>query len=185
MTINPADASPYRHPSRLAEVLGLLQVLAVSRNPGRTEGGLRSALQAPPGSAATWTEIAAEHPELFRVSHAKEPSVSLVARFAYPAGEDGTRPSLEPSHVTRLAAMVIDMRDRDVHRLDRINEELSRQEERLAEGNRRRQDREREYAAQVAEEGRLRQTTRSAVLIASGTVIAASLAVIAKVLIGF
>lgn len=185
MTNKRADASPYRHPSRLAEVLGLLQVLAVSKNPGRTEGGLRSALQVPPGSAATWIEIAAEHPELFRVSQAKEPAVSLVARFAFPAGEDGTRPPLDPSHITRLAAMAIDMRDRDVQRQDRIDERLSRQEERLAEGNRRRQDREREYAAQMAEEGRLRQTTRSAVLVASGTVIAAALAVIAKVLIGF
>lgn len=185
MTPDRANASPYQHPSRLAEVLALLQVLAVSKNPTRGEGGLKSVLAAQPVSAATWTEIAMEHPELFRVSNAKEPAVSLVVRFALPAEADGSRLPLEASQVARLAAMAIELRDREVSRRDRIDEDLRRQEERLAEGNRRRQDREREYAAQIAAEGRLRETTRSALLIASGTVAAAALAVIAKVLIGF
>jgi hypothetical protein len=69
---------PYTRGNRLADVLALIQVLAVADNAHRTEEGLAEALQIPkPHSGPSWCAVAAEHPEFFRV---QEGYASLTAR---------------------------------------------------------------------------------------------------------
>ena len=81
----------YLNPSRLADVLGLIQVLALDDNTHRSEEGLRSELQGSPKSGASWTEIARAHPEFFRVRPEGEHVVSLIARHVLPKNELGVR----------------------------------------------------------------------------------------------
>lgn len=57
----------YRRAGRLADVLGLIQALAYDIDTSRTEGGVHDELQTNPTNGGTWLELAAEHPEFFRV----------------------------------------------------------------------------------------------------------------------
>lgn len=171
-------SSSYDHPARLAEVLALLQVLAYSRTAVRAEGGLRTTLGREPSSAESWHALADEHPELFRVTGGKDPQVSLIARWALaPAGEKSQRPVLGDETTDRLAHMAMRMHDAAQARRDRVIEDLRRSEERLSEGGERRKERERQHAERLAEERKLRETTRATMITAAGAVIVAALAV--------
>jgi len=64
---HPMKQVDYHNPERLADVMALIQVLALGPGTRRTEKGLRHDLQRPPRSTSTWTEFAEEHPEFFRV----------------------------------------------------------------------------------------------------------------------
>ena len=76
--------SLYRIPHRLAEVIALIQVLAIDIEAHRRESELLDELQDKPKSATSWTQIAKEHRELFRYNKQKEidggPPISLIAR---------------------------------------------------------------------------------------------------------
>lgn len=108
----------YLHPYRLADVLALIQVLALDPDTHRSENGLTTELQSAPRSAATWTELAADHPEFFRVSPAGQHRVSLVARHVTDR-VDGKHPVLGGGHVESLLRAAIDMHDRQVRRDER------------------------------------------------------------------
>lgn len=111
----------YLHPLRLADVMGLIQVLALDPDTHRSEDGLRSDLQANPLSGDSWTAVAREHPEFFRVNPdaAKRHPVSLIARHVSPRGLDGRVPSLTADHIDSLLRSAIDMHDRQVRRNER------------------------------------------------------------------
>jgi len=63
-----AEKSDYLLPGRVADVLALLQVLAMDEHAHRSENGLTSELQGPPRSAKSWSALAQKHPEFFRVN---------------------------------------------------------------------------------------------------------------------
>ncbi|MGD8497993.1 MAG: hypothetical protein PVG82_03740, partial [Chromatiales bacterium] len=157
------DVNPYLHPARLPELLGMVQVLAHGRSASRGEGGLRTAMGAEPASAASWTDLARAHPELFRVGGGREPSVALIARHAAGSGEGGSRTPLDDAILGRLMTMTMELHDHARSRADSAARELRRTEERIAEGEQRRRERESEYALRLSEERRLRETTRTAV----------------------
>jgi hypothetical protein len=52
----------YARPERLADVMALIQVLALARYSHRSESGIRTDLQGPPRSAASWEGLAKDHP---------------------------------------------------------------------------------------------------------------------------
>ena len=106
------SAGPYTKPGRLADVLALIQVLALDFYPKRTEPGMQESLQGPPTSASSWFALAGEHREMFRVDPTSEAGLSLVARFVMPRGEDGQRRNLEPEFVSALLQTAITMHDR-------------------------------------------------------------------------
>lgn len=108
----------YLHPQRLADVLALIQVLALDEAAHRSESGLREELQAAPRSAKDWGVLAAEHPEFFRVRPEGDHRISLLARHVIPR-VDGKRPVLSGGHVESLLRAAIDMHDRQVRRADR------------------------------------------------------------------
>ena len=98
---------------RLADILALIQVLALDRYTHRSEKNLVDELQGLPHSSASWTEVATDHPEFFRVKKESATPVSLVARHVIPKdATTDTRPM--PSEMTyRLMQTAIDLHDRE------------------------------------------------------------------------
>jgi len=108
------SAGPYTKDGRLADVLALIQILALDFHPKRSESGLQQSLKGTPASASTWCDLAAEHREIFRLDPEGEHGLSLVARFAMRSDADGKRPNLEPEFVSALLETAITMHDRQV-----------------------------------------------------------------------
>lgn len=107
--------SSYLVNGRLADVLALIQVLALDERAHRSEDGLRSELQGPPRSAETWPQVAERHPEFFRVRPTGEHRISLVARHVTPK-EEGGRPPLDPEYTSRLLNLAVELHDRELRR---------------------------------------------------------------------
>jgi hypothetical protein len=103
---------PYTKTGRLADVLALIQVLALDPDAHRSESGMTQELQGKPQSATEWFTLAKEHREFFRVAE-REHGLSLVARHVLPKiGEQ--RPSLPPDFVGALLQTAITLHDREV-----------------------------------------------------------------------
>lgn len=114
----------YLKTQRLSDILALIQVLALDKEYRHSEEELRDELQGKPGSAASWTSVAAQHPEFFRVRGEAEGTtdkhhrVSLLARHARPKDETGAR-VVPVEFVLKLLDVAIDLHDREVTRHDR------------------------------------------------------------------
>src|ERR1035441_6932208 len=110
---------PYTKPGRLADVLALIQVLALDPDSGRSEDGMVKELQGPPTSAPNWFGLAKEHREFFRVA-SHEHGLSLVARYVLPReGEREKRPALSSDFVGALLQTAITIHDRQVAAAER------------------------------------------------------------------
>jgi len=107
--------SSYLTEGCLADVLALIQVLALDEDAHRSEKGLMSELQRSPRSADNWLQIAERHPEFFRVAPAGEHQVSLVARHVNPR-TDGVRPTLPSDYTAKLLQLAVELHDREVRR---------------------------------------------------------------------
>jgi hypothetical protein len=108
--------SQYLKKNRLADVLALMQVLALDIITHRGENALEKELQGTPLSAKDWKQIGKEHPEFFRVGGRKSDSVSLIARHVQPLplteDEKGrTYEKLTPEHTTKLMETAIKLHD--------------------------------------------------------------------------
>ena len=93
---------PYTKPGRLSDVMALIQVLALDADAHRSESGLATELQGPPQSATSWTGIASDHPEFFRVRGAGIHQVSLIGRHVLPRDAMGVRRPLAPEELAKL-----------------------------------------------------------------------------------
>ena len=113
-----AEDKQYLNPSRLADMLGLIQVLALDEHAHRSEDGLQSELQGPPRSGPSWTEIARGHPEFFRVRPGGDHGVSLIARHVLPKNDQGIR-QLPSDFAGQLIATAVDLHHRQVKRSER------------------------------------------------------------------
>jgi len=116
--------SQYHNPERLADVMALIQVLALAEGTKRSENGLREDLQRDPMTAAEWTQIAKQHPEFFRVREEDEGDlqahrVSMIARAALPKKENDKRDPLGSDLVGKLLDIAISLHDRETSRKDR------------------------------------------------------------------
>jgi hypothetical protein len=109
----------YLTPYRLSDVLALIQVLAFDIHAHRSEEGIRAEIQIDPRSAATWSEVASQHPEFFRSVPGEEHGVSLIARHVTPRGVDRKHPRLQGDQVDSLLKAAIEMHDRQASRADR------------------------------------------------------------------
>jgi len=112
---------PYTKPGRLADVLALIQVLALDELPKRSESEVEQELQGSPASATGgWLAVALEHRELFRVARERERRLSLVARYVQPQdmGRD-QRPVLTPEFTSALLQTAITLHDRQVSAAER------------------------------------------------------------------
>ncbi len=109
----------YTKPGRLADVMALIQVLALDKSAHRSEDGLRHELQGVPRSASSWTQVAKEHPEFFRVAPEGKYNVSLIARHVLPRDEDDQRPSLPEDLVGRLLQSAVELYDRQIRLAER------------------------------------------------------------------
>jgi hypothetical protein len=103
----------YSIPNRLADVLALIQVLALDTYTHRSEKGIQKELQGCPRSANTWGTLALEHPEFFRVAKDQELSISLVARHV--SGEASMQ-QLDVSFIGKLLGAAIELHDREENR---------------------------------------------------------------------
>lgn len=114
---NMSSISKYSDPNRLADVMALIQVLALDEHTHRSESGLQSELQGIPNSAKTWVEIATQHCEFFRVNkeEGKEHAISLVARHVIPKNEKGVR-ELSADFTGKLIEAAISLYDREISR---------------------------------------------------------------------
>ncbi len=106
---------PYADSNRLADVMALIQVLSLDKHTHRSEEGLKEELQGKPCSSDTWSEIAEQHPEFFRIRKTGTHTVSLVARHVLPKNEEGTR-ELPPDFVGKLLQAAIEIHDRQLDR---------------------------------------------------------------------
>lgn len=109
---------PYLKHNRLADVLALIQVLALDEWAYRTEKGLTDELQVTPASADSWRAVALEHPEFFRVSKKDEPRVSLTARHVMPKDGEHRKP-LPADFTHQLFRTAIELHDRQVEAASR------------------------------------------------------------------
>jgi hypothetical protein len=108
----------YLRPERLADVMALIQVLALDKDSHRSEEGLLVELQGSPKSATSWRDLALEHPEFFRVKKEGLHGVALVARHVLPINEDKREP-LSPEFTGHLLNSAIELHDRQIRRNDR------------------------------------------------------------------
>jgi hypothetical protein len=106
--------SSYLKTGRLADVLALIQVLALDTADHRSEEGLHGELEGVPRSAVTWAKVAEEHPEFFRVAKAGTHRVSLVARHVLP--KDACLPA---DYAGKLLVLAVDLHDREERRNQR------------------------------------------------------------------
>lgn len=120
-----SEQSPYLKPGRLADVLGLLQVLGLDSLVYRSEsgadgeeadGGLRHELKAIPSSAQTWLQVAKDHPEFFRVDESKTYPISLICRHTHKTSPELKNKPFDNSIVHRLMELAIELHDREVRR---------------------------------------------------------------------
>jgi hypothetical protein len=114
---------PYTKRDRLADVLALIQVLALDRAAHRSEGavgqgGIADELQGPPRSATTWYALAGEHPEFFRVNPGSEHGLSLAARHVLPRESGQPKATLPHEFTSVLLQTAITLHDRQVSRAD-------------------------------------------------------------------
>lgn len=107
--------SSYVAPGRIGDVLALIQVLAFDRLAHRSESGLNAELQGAPLSSKSWTEIAAAHPEFFRVKSSGENVVSLLARHTSELTDEGREP-LSVEYVSSLLSLAVELHDRETER---------------------------------------------------------------------
>jgi hypothetical protein len=115
----------YTNPDRLADVLALLQMLALAKDDRSSELEIKNEV-GPPRSSARWTSVAEEHPEFFRVrpARANDPDstadnktrLSLLARHAMPLE---LRVQFPIDFVQALITTAINLHDREVARRDK------------------------------------------------------------------
>src|SRR5436305_2893888 len=108
----------YLTPGRLADVIALIQVLALDPHTHRTEDGLLKDLQGSPRSAPSWIELGRSHPEFFRVRSGESTHISLVARHVLPENAEGVR-ELPSEFSGQLIEAAINLHDRQVRRDER------------------------------------------------------------------
>lgn len=102
---------PYLIENRLADVLAMIQILALYKQVSHNEEGIENAAKRKPLSAAKWWQIAKEHPEFFRFSKGiKEESISLIARHA-PTTTDNNYESLDGEFIIKLMETAIKLHD--------------------------------------------------------------------------
>jgi hypothetical protein len=104
---------PYTKAGRLPEVLALIQVLSLDEYTHRSESGMVGELQGDPSSSDSWTQIAREHPEFFRVK-SDDKNIALVARHVMPRDGAGKKPALPSETMQKLFQTAIDLHDRQV-----------------------------------------------------------------------
>lgn len=102
----------YSVTNRLADVLALIQVLALNTLAYRSESDLQKELQGIPKSAGEWTTVAVEHPEFFRVDIKDARSISLVARHTNPQEHS----QLGSDFIGKLLNAAIHLHDRETGR---------------------------------------------------------------------
>ena len=111
---------PYTKPNRLADVLALIQVLALAKYRHRSDKGLTDAMQGAPRSGSSWKEIAQQHPEFFRVNDAERLGISLVSTHVLPKDENGNR-ELPSDFLSILFQTAINLHDREQNRAHHWN----------------------------------------------------------------
>jgi len=104
----------YTKPGRLSDVLALIQVLALDEHTHRSSSGLEGEVQGKPSSSESWTALAREQPEFFRVDPRVEHGVSLVARHVLPREEGKPRAALSPEFTATLLQTAITLHDRQI-----------------------------------------------------------------------
>ena len=107
----------YTIPGRLSDVLALIQMLALDKHIHRSEDGIKKELQGNPSSSNSWTELAMNHPEFFRVRREpdREHVMALVARHVIASGETETDKREMPSDlIHKLIETAIDLHDRQI-----------------------------------------------------------------------
>lgn len=108
----------YTKHGRLSDILSLIQVLALDKHSHRSEAGIVEELRKKPSSAETWSAVANQHPEFFRVRETGEHVISLVARHVLEK-ESAHRPVLSSEFIQTLISTAIDLHDREQQRADR------------------------------------------------------------------
>ncbi len=112
---------PYLKDGRLADVMALIQVLALDKFVERSEKGIRDELHMTPSSGgpdSKWASVAEEHPEFFRTRSGETFEMSLIARRVLPKNEENKR-RLSPEFVGQLLNSAVELHDRQVRRSER------------------------------------------------------------------
>lgn len=116
----PSSASPtrYQRQNRLEDVLVLIQALGKTTNStGQVSNSRLSGddFRLRSQSASSWTEVAKEHPEFFRIAGEAEDAIMLVCQYVSKA-----RPSDEL--LGKLMDLAVTTHDREAERTQRAQE---------------------------------------------------------------
>ncbi len=110
------NSLPYANPDRLADVLALIQVLALDKYTHRSESGLQEELKVKPRSTSSWAEVAKQHPEFFRYSEDSDHEISLIARHVLPKNDKEKTRKFPSDLVGKLIQIAIEIHDRQLDR---------------------------------------------------------------------
>jgi len=119
MSLFKSNKLPYTKPDRLADVMAMIQVLALHPYRHRSNSGLTDDLQGQPRSGPTWRDVAQEHPEFFRVSEDEKLGISLLARHVLPK-DDNDKRELPSGFISLLLQTAINLHDRELSRLQNL-----------------------------------------------------------------
>jgi hypothetical protein len=103
----------------LADILALIQVLAQHKYAHRSEEALQDELQGKPQSGCSWTCVAQEHPEFFRVYAEGKHGISLLVRHATLPDADHRRQPLSDEFTHGLLSTAVELHDRQLQRSQR------------------------------------------------------------------
>lgn len=99
---------PYLITNRLADVLALIQVLAIHDLAHRDEASVEKEMQRKPGSGVdTWRQLASQHPEFFRVKTEGFNVLALVCRHVSPRNDQQGRDPLTPEVTQALLTTAV------------------------------------------------------------------------------
>ncbi|HNQ62192.1 MAG TPA: hypothetical protein PKJ62_07360 [Bacteroidia bacterium] len=108
--------SSYLKEGRLADVLALIQVLAIDKYCQKNEEHIIKALQGKPRSSGSWISVAKLHPEFFRVKKENKNPISLLKRYVTEEIGPKKRDPFSAEDTSELCRLAIELYDREVNR---------------------------------------------------------------------
>jgi hypothetical protein len=120
----------YTKPYVLGDVMALIQILAQAEWTLRTESGIVGKHNFIPKYGGTWTALAEDHREVFRVrqptpENPKRATLALISRHVFPEDSNGERKPLSPEVTQKLLEIAISLHDREETRRQRLVTMLS------------------------------------------------------------
>jgi len=110
-----AGKKRYTKKDKLSDVIRLISMLSQGKYAFHSEDGIKNALRGNPLSAASWEEIARDHPEFFRPQGAGT-MFALLIRSYFEKDDNEIRVELTVEQTQKLIDVAIALHDKEIQR---------------------------------------------------------------------